>query len=291
MKAALQSNRQSFFAPCDVFATIRKRFLYYHQAPAFTRASGRRMFSKSVSIGAPSIGLVLGLVVTYGLADAGPGPVSSRVLKDALVSRASAGAEVRVGDGGFASFDERFAGGRVKKESLASYPHLASVEMGLGAGVLIDRPSVFAPSSGILPAESSDSFAERFAGTRVNFAPIARPPESEWVVQLIGDDTEEIALSRFRRMQNKHKAILGIYKPLVVNTTLKPGAPPIWTRVRVGLASREAADSLCTKLESAGERCVVQRNTDTNNSKQQVKQIEDSIGRAADAKAISNRAG
>jgi hypothetical protein len=216
------------------------------------------MFSKSVSIGAPAFGLVLGLVVTYGLADAGPGPVSSRILRDAVL-RSSTGSEIRVGDEGLASFDERFAGSKVKKGSLTGYPHLASLEMGPSVGVLVDRASIFMPS--ILPAEPSDSFAERFAGTKVaNLAPVAREPESSWVVQLIGDDTEATALSRFRQMQNKHKAILGIYEPIVVNTTFTPGAPPIWTRVRVALNSREAADSLCARLESVGERCVVQRN-------------------------------
>jgi hypothetical protein len=232
------------------------------------------MFPKSASFGAPGVGFVLGLAVTYGLADAGPGPVSSRILKDALVLRMSAGAQVRVGDENLASFDERFTGGNLKKRSLAIYPHLASLKMGLDTGVLVDGPPIPAPSSGILLAEPSDSFAERFAGTKVvNLAPLSRPPESSWVVQLIGDDTEQTALSRFRRMQNKHKAILGGYEPLVVNTTLTPGAPSIWTRVRVGLTSREAAESLCAKLESTGERCVVQRNTDTSNSRQQVKQI------------------
>ena len=242
------------------------------------------MFSQSVRIGAPAVGFVLGLVISYGLADAGPGPVSSRILKDVLVFRSSVGSEVRVGNEGVALFDERFAGGSLEKESLASNPHLASP----GAEVLIDGASVFTPSSGILLVEPSDSFAERFAGTRANLAPVVRPVESSWVVQLIGDDTEATALSRFRQMQNKHKAILGIYKPLVVNTTLKAGESPIWTRVRVALNNREAAESLCAKLESAGERCVVQRNT--NGSNQQVKQIEDSVERTADAKAVSKRA-
>jgi hypothetical protein len=173
------------------------------------------------------------------------------------------GAEIRIGNESLASFDERFAGGKVKKGSLAGYPHFASLEMGPGAGVLVERGSVFTPASAMLPPEPSDSFAERFAGTKVaNLAPVAPSTESSWVVQLIGDDTEAAAISRFRQMQNKHKAILGIYEPIVVNTTLKPGAPPIWTRVRVGLNSREDADSLCAKLESAGERCVVQRNMD-----------------------------
>jgi hypothetical protein len=221
---------------------------------------GLRLTSRSVSIGAPALGFVLGLVVTYGLADAGPGPVAPRILQDALVSRKPIGSEIRVGDERFASFAERFAGDRTTKKSLATY-RLASLEAPVGVGVLVDGGSVFAPSSGILLAEPSDSFAERFAGTKVNPASFGRPPESSWVVQLIGDDSEATALSRFRRMQNKHKAILGIYTPLVVNTTLTPGAPPIWTRVRVGLNSREAADSLCAQLESAGERCVVQPNT------------------------------
>jgi hypothetical protein len=257
-----RTNWSLISAGCDVFATIRRRFSYYLRVSSFTRASGRRMSSKSASIGAPAVGFVLGLVVTYGLADAGPGPASSRILQDALVLRTSVGSGTRVGDEALASFDERFAGGNVKKGSLAGYPHLASLEMGPGAGVLVGGGSVFTPSSAILPTESSDSFAERFAGTTMaSLAPVARTSESSWIVQLIGDDTEATALSRFRQLQNKHRAILGIYKPLVVNTTLTPGAPPIWTRVRVGLNSREAADSLCAKLESAGERCVVQRNT------------------------------
>ena len=225
------------------------------------------MFSQStsigapvVSIGAPAVGFVLGLVVSYGLADAGPGPTSSRILRDAVL-RTSIGSEIRVGDEGLAWFDEGFAGGRVKKGSLADYPHFASLEVGPGAGVLVDGASVFTPSPAMLPAEPSDSFAERFAGTKVvSLAPVVPALESSWVVQLIGDDTEATALSRFRQMQDRHRAILGIYKPIVVNTSLTPGAPPIWTRVRVGLNSREAADSLCARLESAGERCVVQRN-------------------------------
>jgi hypothetical protein len=77
------------------------------------------------------------------------------------------GSEIRVADESLASFDERFADGKVKKRSLAGYPHFASLEVGPGAGVLVDGASVFTPSSAMLPAEPSDSFAERFAGTKV----------------------------------------------------------------------------------------------------------------------------
>jgi hypothetical protein len=223
------------------------------------------MFSHPVSIGAPVAGFVLGLVVTYGLADATPGPTPAGLLQDQMVSRMSIGSEIRVGDGRLTSFNERFVGDRDAKKSLAEGGYrFASLGAPVGSNVLVDAGSVFAPSTRdhILFSKPSDSFAERFSGTKilVNPASFFRPPESSWVVQLIGDDSEVVALSRFRQLQNKHKAILGIYNPLVVNTSLAPGKPPIWTRVRVGLNSREAADSLCAQLESAGERCVVQPN-------------------------------
>ena len=76
-----------------------------------------RMFSPPVRAGVHVVGFVLGLVVTYGFADAGPGPVSSRILRDALL-QTSVGSEIRIGDESLASFDERFAGGKVKKGSL-----------------------------------------------------------------------------------------------------------------------------------------------------------------------------
>jgi len=38
------------------------------------------------------------------------------------------------------------------------------------------------------------------------------PPNPSWVVQLIGDSSEAVAVSRFRELQNKHKLLLGMYK-------------------------------------------------------------------------------
>jgi hypothetical protein len=76
-------------------------------------------------------------------------------------------------------------------------------------------------------------------------------PDPSWVVQLTGESSEAIALSRFRELQNKHKSLLGFYNPVVLRTTLRPGSEPIWTRVRAELSSRQAAESLCSKLEEA----------------------------------------
>jgi hypothetical protein len=86
------------------------------------------------------------------------------------------------------------------------------------------------------------------------------PPKPTWVAQLIGDGSETNALSRFHQLQKKHPALLGIYEPVIIRTTFRARAEPIWTRIRVELNTRQAAESLCSKLEVAGEHCLVQRN-------------------------------
>jgi hypothetical protein len=85
-------------------------------------------------------------------------------------------------------------------------------------------------------------------------------PKSTWIAQLIGDSSETNALTRFRQLQKKHQALLGMYEPFIIRTTLRVRAEPIWTRIRVELDTRQAAESLCSRLEVVGEYCLVQRN-------------------------------
>ena len=89
-----------------------------------------------------------------------------------------------------------------------------------------------------------------------------QPPKPGWVAQLIGDSSETAALSRFHQMQGKLRSVLGGYEPAILRTTIKPGAAPIWVRVRIEFDTRQGADSLCSKLEAAGEPCLVQRNSE-----------------------------
>jgi hypothetical protein len=230
------------------------------------------MLSPSARIGAPVVGFVLGLLVTYGAADAGRGPVPASILQDVLTSRIPTASGLRfTAVGGtadraaFASFDERFAGAVTPSGSGVRLANLEgpissnSVRSDIAA---LKLTALRASSGDRFPNGRSDSFDDRFSGGR---APTAvdtneRAPDPSWVVQLTGDSSEAIALSRFRELQNKHKSLLGFYNPVVLGTTLRPGSEPIWTRVRVELNSRQAAESLCSKLEEAGERCVVQRN-------------------------------
>jgi hypothetical protein len=88
------------------------------------------------------------------------------------------------------------------------------------------------------------------------------PARPEWVAQLLGDSSETAALSRFRQMQDKLRSVLGGYEPIVLRTTIKASDAPIWVRVRIEFDTRQKAESLCSQLEAAGERCLVQRNSE-----------------------------
>jgi hypothetical protein len=93
------------------------------------------------------------------------------------------------------------------------------------------------------------------------------PARDGWVAQLIGDSSETAALSRFHQMQGRLQSALGGYEPAILRTTMKPGAAPIWVRVRIEFDTRQGADSLCSKLQAAHEPCLVQRNLDNGISR------------------------
>src|SRR5262249_13606620 len=78
-----------------------------------------------------------------------------------------------------------------------------------------------------------------------------------WAVQLIGDRSEGKALAAYRMLQKKHEAILGNYQPTIIRSIPTMSAAPIWTRVRIVADSRQAAETLCSRLRAAGETCLV----------------------------------
>jgi Transglycosylase SLT domain len=84
-------------------------------------------------------------------------------------------------------------------------------------------------------------------------------PTLPWGVQLIGDRSEVKALAAYRALQKKHETILGNVQP-TIRAALNMGTTSIWTRVRIEVSSRQAAETLCLRLRAAGETCLVQRN-------------------------------
>jgi hypothetical protein len=89
---------------------------------------------------------------------------------------------------------------------------------------------------------------------------VPQTPAPTWAIQLVGDRSETKALALYHQLQEKHKAILSAHRPVVIKTTLKVSAVPIWNRVRIVANSRETAEALCSRLRTAGESCLVQRN-------------------------------
>jgi hypothetical protein len=123
---------------------------------------------------------------------------------------------------------------------------------------MLPKPIILAVA---VPAEMS---CMQGAGLMHKLQPLAAPspPRHAWVAQLIGDSSETAAMSRFRQMQGKLRSALGSYVPSILRTSIKTSSAPIWVRVRVEFDTRQAAESLCAKLEAAREPCLVQRNVD-----------------------------
>jgi hypothetical protein len=114
-----------------------------------------------------------------------------------------------------------------------------------------------AHSQGIAPSETAPESVKMTVQPQ-----LPSPARPGWVAQLTGDSSETAALSRFHQMQDKLRSVLGGYEPAILRTTIKPGAAPVWVRVRIEFDTRQGADSLCSKLEAAHEPCLVQRNSE-----------------------------
>ena len=86
----------------------------------------------------------------------------------------------------------------------------------------------------------------------------AKTPAPQWDLQLIGDASEERALSAYRVLQKRFPKILENRDPLIVRTPAR--GPASWYRVRVAETSLQRANAVCAQLQSAGATCLVQRN-------------------------------
>lgn len=81
-----------------------------------------------------------------------------------------------------------------------------------------------------------------------------------WGLQLTGSWSERTALSDYRELQKRYQSILGDRSPMVLKGRMAGRGPAPWYRVRVAESSRQRADELCSRLESAGGKCLVFRN-------------------------------
>jgi hypothetical protein len=81
-----------------------------------------------------------------------------------------------------------------------------------------------------------------------------------WGLQLIGDWSEDRALTDYRKLQGRFPTILGDRQPLVLRSRMAGRGSAVWYLIRVAESSRQRATELCNKLEAAGGKCLVFRN-------------------------------
>ena len=80
-----------------------------------------------------------------------------------------------------------------------------------------------------------------------------------YLVQVSSQKNEAEAQASYRVLQGKYPAVLGSRSPVIKRADL--GDKGVYYRAMVGpFGSREEALQLCGNLETAGGKCVVQRN-------------------------------
>jgi hypothetical protein len=91
-------------------------------------------------------------------------------------------------------------------------------------------------------------------------APGERGDWKPWGVVLSGGFSESRALIAFRTIRNRHAALIGTERPMVVRKkNLSMGRRSV-VRVMVGRDDRKAAIKLCKRLTERGAACLVARN-------------------------------
>jgi SPOR domain len=108
------------------------------------------------------------------------------------------------------------------------------------------------------PAPTADARTRVATNTPVQAAP-SSGGGGGYLVQVSSQKNESDAQSSYKVLQGKYPAVLGSRSPVIKRADL--GDKGVYYRAMVGpFGSREEALQLCGSLETAGGKCVVQRN-------------------------------
>ena len=114
--------------------------------------------------------------------------------------------------------------------------------------VVVEQEGPLAPCAKA-PDAASDGSAQQ-----------ATESEFPWAVEIATAFSKEEALDQFNRMKQDHTSVLGTVDPIVVEQcNLSMGTKPQFS-ARIPAETREAANSLCAKLQESGGACLVQKN-------------------------------
>ncbi len=81
-----------------------------------------------------------------------------------------------------------------------------------------------------------------------------------WGVEIATSFSKQQALDQFAQAKQTYADLLGDYDPMVVESCDLHMGTDLQYSVRIGMDSRDAADTLCAKLQAAGGACIVQKN-------------------------------
>jgi cell division septation protein DedD len=98
----------------------------------------------------------------------------------------------------------------------------------------------------------------RAASAPIATASVPAASGGGYSVQISSQRSEADAQAAFRSLQRKYPDLLGSYQPAIRRADL--GDRGVYYRVQVGPFASEQATELCSRLQTAGGQCVVQRN-------------------------------
>ena len=77
-----------------------------------------------------------------------------------------------------------------------------------------------------------------------------------WGVQLAGNFSKALALAAFRRAAGRYAGLIGEAQPMIIGRVLRSRGTRPFYQVRLPEPTRQAADAVCRKIQSAGGACV-----------------------------------
>jgi hypothetical protein len=81
-----------------------------------------------------------------------------------------------------------------------------------------------------------------------------------WGVQVAGNFSQSRALASYDALKQKHAALLGGSKPLLISAVVRSRGAAPFHQVRLPFQTRDEADRLCRELRKAGGACMVLKN-------------------------------
>lgn len=111
----------------------------------------------------------------------------------------------------------------------------------------LDGKKPFTAACRALPFEGAETVA---------MASVHRQP---WGIQVAGDFRRAVAVRQYQRLRSRFAGQIGEAEPVVSRIRTPRGRRGLYA-VRIGAATRQAADAICHSLRRAGGSCIVLRN-------------------------------